>query len=158
MATVAEIIQKPCLCAWINVLGDFVAPFTALLDSMIAVLQGIQATLALAPTNVTDQLKKIGYEAQLAVMEATLGTIEAPLALVINYSRAFSDCDPVNTITKVGNDIRDFVLGDLQEERYRIQKLSDAIDRDNLQSEQIDLWIAVLTEIKNAIELCGNEE
>ncbi len=154
----SKIEDNACLCAWINILGDFLAPLTALIDSSIAIFTVIKVTLALVPTNLTDQLKKIRYEIELAFIEQTVALIEAPLGIVGRYARPYADCDPVAALIAANEKVREFLVADIEERRFEVEQFIAAIDRENLKIEEIDNIIDVLTEMKNAIEICGGEE
>jgi len=154
----SKLEDNACLCAWISFIGDFKDPLLALIDSSIAIFTVIKVTLALVPTNLTDQLKKLRYEAELALIEQTVAVIEAPLGYVSRYARPYADCDPVSTLIKVNNSIREWLVSDIEERRFEVEQFIAAINRESLKIEEIDQIIDVLTEIKNAIEICGGEE
>jgi hypothetical protein len=154
----SKLEDNACFCAWISYIGDFRATLEALIDSTIAIFTAIKVTLALVPTNLTDQVKKLRYEAELAVIEQTVAVIEAPLGYVARYARPYADCDPVSSLIVANNKIREFLTADVEERRFEVEQFIAAIDRESLKIEELDQFIDLLTEIKSSIELCGGEE
>jgi len=154
----SKLEDSACLCAWVAFIGDFRATLEALIDSSIAIFTALKVTLALAPTNLTDQLKKLRYEAELAVIEQTVAVIEAPLGYVSRYARPYADCDPVSSLIAANNKVREFLVSDVEERRFEVEQFIAAIDRESLKIEELDQLIDLLTEIKSSIELCGGEE
>jgi len=154
----SDIELDPCLCAWIAFIGDFKDTLLALLDTSIVTFTAIKVTLALVPTNLTDQLKKVRYEAELALVTQLVGVIEAPLSYVTRYARPYADCDPVSSLITANGKVREFLTGELEEHRFELEQFIAALDRESLKIEEIDRIIDVLTELKSAIETCGGEE
>jgi len=154
----SKLEDNACLCAWVSFIGDFRATLEALIDSSIAIFTTIKVTLALVPTNLTDQLKKLRYEAELAVIEQVIAVIEAPLGYVGRYARPYADCDPVSSLIVANNKVREFLTADVEERRFEVEQFIAALNRESLKIEEIDQIIDVLTEIKSAIEICGGEE
>jgi len=154
----SKLEDNACLCAWVVFIGEFRNVLLPLLDTSVALLTAFKVSLALVPTNLTDQLKKLRYEAELAVIEQTVAVIEAPLGVLGAYARPYADCDPVSAIVVANNKIREFLTADVEERRFEVQQFIAALTRESLKIEEIDQLIDVLTELKSSIELCGGEE
>jgi len=152
----ASIENKECFCNWMTQLGPFKDVFNALLSSMIGILGTAKALLLLVPTNWSDQLKKVEMQAEMEVLKVLVGTVEAPISYALNYAKAFSDCDPVANVTTVVGKIRNFMIGDLLEREEQLQMFIDAIDRESLKIQEIDNMIKLLTDLKEALDECGN--
>jgi hypothetical protein len=157
MAT-SKVADVECFCAWVGVLGDFRPTLEALLDSAIAVLEAVKVALALIPTNVTDQLKKIQYEAEMAFIAESVSAISAPLSYLIGIARPFADCAPVASVVMLGNNVRNEVLADLTDRQFELQQFILAIEKENLKAEEIQLAIDTMNELRTALGECGTGE
>jgi chaperonin cofactor prefoldin len=152
----SKVEELQCFCAWLNTVGaPFVGILTALLDSTIALLTTAKMLLALVPLNLTDQLKKLEMQAELAVIEVATQPVEAPIALVTNSAKAFNDCPPTAELARRVGQIREVLLGSVDDYKYQLQNLIDAIDREALKIEELDQWINNLQEFKEAIKVCA---
>jgi hypothetical protein len=144
-----------CACAFVDNLGPFKQTFTSLLDSIIAIMTAIKATIALWPADLGDQLKKIALEANLVVIEAAVSNVEAPFKSVNMLMSPYADCPPVATAARTITDVRNLILGPLDEAKEEVQLLIDALNLDQAKLERLDMLINQLNDLKDAIEFCG---
>lgn len=152
----ADVQFDPCLCDWIAEIGEFKDPLVGMLDTSIAALTAIKVALSLAPANVTDQLKKLRYEAELAALEQAVGQLETPIALISSLGAPFADCDPVSNVTTITKRLRDILLSDLDDRRFKVESFIEGLDAEGLKVERLDKLIDMLNEVKSAIDDCGN--
>jgi len=152
----SKIENLECLCAWAAYLGDFRATFMALIDSAVGLLTLAKAMLALAPVNVSDQLKKVELQVELEILAVQMRLIEAPIAYALNYAKPFADCDPVANVITTINKIKYSYLSDFIERQFELELMIEALKKESLKIEWIDLAIASMNEIKSALEDCAN--
>lgn len=152
----SKIENTECLCVFVATLGPLKETFETLIDSIVATLTTIKTILALIPTNLSDLLEKEALQATVTILEAALGPLSAPATVLDPYTRAFADCPPLATWGKVSDVIRQYTgVTALEELIFEIDKKIDEIERQNLAIEDLDNLIAVLQEIKEAINACG---
>jgi len=152
----ANIEIDPCMCGWFAVIGDYTGVLTSLLDTSIASLTAVKVALMLVPTNFTDQAKRLRYEVELALIEEAIKAIEVPLGVITNLGRPFADCDAVANVTVVTGKIYDLLIADVADRRFQVESFIEALEAESLQIEELDRLIDFMTEIKSAIEDCGN--
>lgn len=146
-----------CLCAFADLLGGAKADIVTLIDSLIATLEALKALLLLFMVDFEDELKKLEYQAELAVIEAAVGYIEAPFNLILGYTRVLADCDPVASFADTLKKTRDEVLSDFYERQYEVEQLISALNAKSKEIEELDRKIEMLKEFRDSIELCGEE-
>jgi hypothetical protein len=146
-----------CVCLFISSLGNFKDILLALIDSVTIILRTVQASIALVPVDLSDQLTKIKLETELELIEMTVGVIEPPLGAASGYFKAWADCDPVASVSKTMDDLRDTVLKDVEERRYEIEQLIEALNLESQKIEKLNQWINQLEDLKDAITACGDQ-
>lgn len=151
-----KIQSIPCFCAFVQTLGTAKDVFSALLDSLIALLQTIKATLLLVSTeNLEDQARQVVAEAGLAVLEIAVQPIEGPFAVFSAYTRPYADCPPVAQIARKVLAARDEMLSDVDDLRYEIEQWKIAIRNRKAKTDKIDQMIDMLQDAKDLIDSCG---
>jgi hypothetical protein len=150
-------LEKECACSFVQNLGAFKDTFTGLIDAAITVLRTAQATIALWPADLGDQLKRIEYEAEVTAIEAVMAPLAAPFSLVSNYLRPYADCPPIATAAGTINKVRNTVLDPLTKQKEEIQMLIDALNLEGTKIEQLQNMIDQLNDLKDAIVYCDQQ-
>jgi hypothetical protein len=153
----SDLKEQPCLCSFIQNLGPMKATFESLIDSAITLLTAIKATMALWPVDLGDQLLKLGYDTEIACLEALFAPLEVPFVLIIAKMQPYADCPPVATMAKTVKDVRDAVMKPLDDEKTKVNQLIYALNLENTKSERLDMLIQQLKDVKSALELCNVE-
>lgn len=148
--------NKDCACDFYNNIGDFKTAFIGLLDGAIGILMTTKAALLLVPADFSDQLKKLELEAELTVIESTLITVDGPFMLIQAYLKPYSDCDGIQSVAKTINNVRNDILGPVDERKQEIEDLIEELNLEGTKIKKIDNWIEQLEAIKEAVELCGD--
>lgn len=144
-----------CLCSFARLFGPAKAELTATIDGLLALLNSLKALIQLFNIDLEDELRKIEYQAELAIIDTILNPVEAPINMILSYSKLLSDCPPVNTFTNIILKTKDLVLSPAYELRDEINQLLLALQKKSRQIEDIDKLIDVLTEFRDALDVCG---
>jgi hypothetical protein len=152
--TFDELKNKECLCLFLDSVGDFKQYLISMLNTIIGLLYTAKALIALIPQDLDDQLKKIELEAELFGIEQSLAVIEAPLRTVSAYFAPWADCPPVAEVSKKVNKFKDDMLKPVEEYRFEIEQLIEALNLEGQKIEEIDRAIELFEAIKEGIELC----
>lgn len=146
----------PCLCSLVTMLSPVGRDqVTALITSLVGLLQGLKATILLFAIDIDDNLRRLKYEAELTIMQQALDAVQAPFSMLAGYLKLLSDCSPVASFAQTLKDTRDDLLGDLEERTYELEQLISAIADKQKKIEVIDKRIEMLEEIRDALDACG---
>lgn len=147
---------KDCLCDFVQNLESFKGTFLTLIDTVITLLTTVKAGIALFPTDLSDQLTKVGLDFSLEIINLVASKIEAPFLVVDGYFRPYSDCPPLATASKTIHKARDIVLFPADYIRQEIYDFEESLDLESCKIAQLDLLIKQLQDIKDAVEFCGD--
>lgn len=142
-----------------ELVGEAKTQLVSFITAMIAALRVIKTQIELYANidNLVDEAKKIGLQAWLEVVEASVAPIEAPFNMVLNYTKALADCDPVNTLANIIKQAKDKTLKPVEDMRYDIEQLIAAIEDQKREIETIERWIDALEKLRDVLEECGSE-
>lgn len=150
----SDIEAKECLCAWVTTIEPIKNEVLGVLTSAIVVLQATKAAILLYPANLEDKVRKVALEAALMAIEQPVKLVEQPITVLISSVTNFTDCAPMNSLTKVLKNFRDKALSDVDELRFEIQQYIATLDDSGSEVDQIDRWITLLQDIQTAITDC----
>jgi hypothetical protein len=144
-----------CLCAFIAQLGPFKSAFVGLLDAAIGMLRTAQTAIALVPQDFSDQIRLLGYQAELQAVQMTLEAVSGPLSMVTAQVRPYADCPPVANAAQVILNFKNQLIGGILDWQYEIEQLIEALNTQGQKVEEIERWIQALEDVKDAVEFCG---
>lgn len=145
----------PCLCSLAEMLGDSRTLVSNLITSLVGLLQALKATILLFAIDLDDEIRRLRYAAELAIMQQAIDGIQAPFSMIMGYTRVLADCDPVASFAQTLKDTRDDLLGDLEDRTYELEQLIAAIADKQKKLEVIDKRIEMLEKIRDALDACG---
>ena len=155
MAKIGEFDE--CLCSLAELVGRAKSQLTSLLNGLIGLLTALKAQIILCGFSLEDEARKIQYQTELAAIQVGVATVEAPFSWIMGYTRTLSDCDPIATLAATLRNARDTVLSPIKEQQFDIEQMLAALEDKDNELELIERWITMLVEVRDALELCGNQ-
>lgn len=155
MMSFDKIKNKECLCAFLESAKDIKGMLNSFITSAITILQTAKAALLLVPLSLEDELRRVKYEAALAVIEAGVSVIEVPFGIVTGYMKPWADCPPVANVAKTVKNVQKYVMSNVDDLRYEIQQYIEALKDEHLKIAQLDRWITTLQDLQEALDTCG---
>lgn len=144
-----------CLCQLAELLGGAKSQTVTTINGLIGLLQALKATLLLFAINLEDEARRLRYEAELGIMQQTIDGLQAPFAMLMGYTRVLADCAPVASFAQTLKDTRDDLFGDIEDRTYELEQLIASISDREKKFKLIDRRIAMLEEIRDALDACG---
>lgn len=144
-----------CLCELANLLGSGKDQASSLITYLIELLQGLKATILLFAIDIEDELRRVKYEAELAVIQQTLDSVTVPFSWLLSRTKYLADCDPVASFSQNLKEVYNDLFLDLEERTYELEMLISAIADKQKKLEVIDKRIDFLTQIRDALDACG---
>lgn len=150
-----------CICALVRLRGQsgpaYTATFAALLNQMIIALTALKTYIIMFNVDFEYRARLLVLEAELALVNETISTFDAPFNQVLGYTRLLSDCDPVASLAETIKGVRDKILTPAKEKQFEIEQTILALEKSEQEIETIDRWIDLLNEIGDALQACGEE-
>ena len=136
-------------------MGPFKDTFGALLDSAIIILQTVKGLILLIPQDGSDLLRIKELELEIAVLDAGLSVATAPLGTLQAYAKPWADCPPVATLVTTFNKFVKMLISDIVEKKFEVEQQIDDINIEGDKNAELDRWLGVLEDFKDAITACG---
>ena len=150
-----NIVSTECLCAFAKLFSNAKSLVLATIDSLILALQTLKVAKQLVWLDFDDLVKQAELEAELLIITAGLDTLQAPFNLLLGYTKLFSDCAPVSSLSKVLKGVQNDIFSPLADRQFEIEQLIAALETHRREIDKLDRWIATMQDIKEAIEECG---